>query len=82
MTILKQTEFWLMIAAMTAHSLSTTSWSSYSVFAWFVGMLLIWALYGMCRLEAHRKKVQTDVERSHMHVFGHGADAAVHERND
>lgn len=82
MTILKQTEFWLMIAAMTAHSLSTTSWSSYSVFAWFLGMLLIWALYGMCRLEAHRKKAQTDGERSHLRVFGHGSHADVYERND
>ena len=55
MILLKQTEFWTMIAAMIAHSLSTTSWSSYSLLAWLTGMLLIWALYGLCRLEAHSR---------------------------
>ena len=53
--MIKQTEFWTMIAAMIAHSLSTTSWSSYSLFAWLTGMLLIWALYGLCRFEASQQ---------------------------
>lgn len=72
--ILKQFEFWIMIAAMMAHSLSTTSWSSYSLLAWALGMLLIWALYGVCRLEAHRKEAHDRLSQLfngnlHLHSF-------------
>ncbi len=52
----RQAEFWVMILAWVAHSLSTTTWTFYGFVVWACGMALIWVLYALCRWEATRSR--------------------------
>lgn len=49
----RQFEFWIMVAAWVAHSLSSTMWTAFGFITWAIGMGLIWVLYLCCRAEEY-----------------------------